>query len=248
MTIHSELDHEYIRKAERVTSFDVGAHDFQSLQFKQELQHLFIKHMFNGFDPQFIIKGNKLTTTNVNTAIERLALHGDIAKLHRYNVKGIGPGEVMMYFLVHNAMLGGGSSKGLDVYIGNNGYEIKAVMPLKKTYYADFKLGGTIALDGHKMELASLQDKLGLGGSATEIPSGMMTLMQSQDPNEYERIEEEFRTNTYNNYFKHHKTIFINNRSTKGQIGRLLDIRQVTRSQIFMERVTSGTLKPLVKI
>ena len=41
-----ELNLDFLRKAERVTSFNIVTKDFESLNYKKEIQHLFNKHFF----------------------------------------------------------------------------------------------------------------------------------------------------------------------------------------------------------
>lgn len=241
-----DFDYNFIRRAEKVTSFNVSAADFQTLKHKKELQHLFIKHMFPGFDLDDTIKGTTFTKASVNRVIGKLKQEGDVGHLHKYNLKGVGPGEVLMYFILDKGMLGGGSSAGLDLSVGSKGYELKAIKTTNG-FFSDFKLGGTVNLDPFKTRLNQLRSALKLGGTATEISGSRMSDMKRMAPDDYNLIEEEFRTVAYNEYFRKHDVIFINNTAGR-DMGNVEDIRRVKKEDIFMERVTSGTLKPLVKI
>ena len=68
----AELDYKFIKKAERITSFDVSTVDFQSLKYKKELQHLIIKHMFIGFDPNSTINDLLFTPHSINKVVTEL--------------------------------------------------------------------------------------------------------------------------------------------------------------------------------
>ena len=65
-------------------------------------------------------------------------------------------------------------------------------------------------------------------------------------PDELKRIEEDFAQRAYDNYFKNHDIIFIKN-STK-DIGKIMAIKKVKKSDIMLDRLTSGVLKPNVKL
>lgn len=239
------MDHAFLKRAQRITSFNLDARDFQSTQYKKEIQFLFVSHLFPKFKTE-TIKGTRISKSDLNRVIKALKSAGKIKDIHRYKLSGVGPGEVMLYFCVDKAHLGGGSSAGMDLAIGSGGYEIKACKPTGG-FFTDYKLGGTVDLDPFKARLNTLRQEYGVGGSATEISGSRMEKLKKEAPYEYEEIENDFRKEAYNKYFKNHETIFINN-TDGGQMGLIEDIRKVREKDIFMERVTSGTLKPKVKI
>ena len=49
----SDLDANFLSRAQKVTSFNLRTRDFESLQYKAEIQHLFRTHFFPNFN--FII-------------------------------------------------------------------------------------------------------------------------------------------------------------------------------------------------
>jgi hypothetical protein len=131
--------------------------------------------------------------------------------------------------------------------VGSKGYEIKAVKVSRDKFATDFKLGGTVPLSDIIGDLFDLNTRLKLGGSRTEMSGGIMEKMKQQSPSEFNKIEDKFRDVAYNNYFKKHEVIFINN--AKGSsLGNIEAVKNVQRQDIMIERVTSGTIKPKVKL
>lgn len=243
----TDLDTGFLRQAQKITSFNIKATDFQSLKYKKELQYLFWFHFFPKFDlskTTDTIDKNKL-----NNLISDLKRQDQdmFSKLHAYNLKGIGPGETTIFFLVNTAQLGGGSSAGADILIGSTKYEVKAVTVSSDRMASNFKLGGTVPLSDIIMDLNALREKLKLGGTRTEINGGVIQSMKDKSPKEFAGIEEKFREVAYNNYFKHHEVIFINN-GPGAKLGMIEEIKKVQKKDIMLERVTSGTIKPRIKL
>lgn len=243
----ADLDMDFISRALRMTSFNLSAADFTSLRHKKEIQHLFNMHFFPKFDVSRTISG--VNKPQLNSLIGALKHESSemFKNLHMYNLKGIGPGEVTLYFLVDNCHLGGGSSAGLDVVVGSRGYEVKAVKVSNDRMASDFKLGGTVPLGETMFALNELRVSLKLGGSKTEISGSIMKEMQRRAPEKYAEIEKHYADVAYNNYFHSHEVIFINNSAT-ANMGNIEAVKKVALSDIKMERVTSGTVKPKVKL
>jgi hypothetical protein len=241
------MDKTFISRATRITSFNFTAGDFTSLKYKKEIQYLFNLHFFPKFNLNKTTSSFNLTT--VNTLINGLKSEDKdmFEKLHNYNLKGIGPGEVTLYFLIDTAHLGGGSSAGVDVKIGSKGYEVKAVKVSKDKMASDFKLGGTVPLTDIIEDLFKLNTKLKLAGKKTEMSGGIMDTMREKAPAEFKSIENRFKDIAYNSYFKNHEVIFINNGSGPN-FGNIEAVKKISKNEIFIERVTSGTVKPKVKL
>jgi len=241
------MDQKFIQRATLVTSFNFMSSDFTSLTYKKEIQSLFNTHFFPSFKLENTI--STVDKAKLNTLISSLKeiSSAKFENMHFYNLKGIGPGEVTMYFLLDNAKLGGGASAGVDLLVGSKGYEIKAVKVSRDGYASDFKLGGTVPLADIITDLYSLSTKLKLGGTRTEISGGIIDKMKAMSPKEYSLIEEKFKDISYNSYFKNHEIIFINN--AKGSsLGRIEAVKNITKPEVMIERVTSGTVKPKVKL
>ena len=242
------MDMDFIKRAERVTSFNIATKDFQSLSYKKEIQHLFNKHFFPGFDLNKTV--DTIDMMKINGLIGELKREQGgqmFAKLHSYNLKGVGPGEATLFFLCNKAQLGGGSSAGVDILVGNDKYEVKAVKVSPNRVASDFKLGGTVPLSDILVKLNALREKTGVGGTKTEMSGSIMSAMQTKDAFAYKEIEQQFAEIAYNNYFKNHEIIFINN-APGVRLGYIEAIKQVEKKDIMLERVTSGTVKPKVKL
>ena len=54
----ADLNTEFLKRAQKVTSFNLQTKDFESLQYKAEIQHLFHMHFFPDFDLDNTIKGD----------------------------------------------------------------------------------------------------------------------------------------------------------------------------------------------
>lgn len=242
------MDKKFIQRATQVTSFNLYASDFTSLTYKKEIQSLFQMHFFPSFDLKKTLTSVDKGKLNQLIADLKRSNNDKFQYIHNYNLKGIGPGEVTLYFLLDNAHLGGGTSAGVDLMVGSKAYEIKGVKVTRDRFAYDFKLGGTVPLSDIINDLFDLNNKLKLGGSRTEISGGVIEKMKQQSPAEYNKIEDRFRDVAYNNYFKNHEVIFINNTKGSSLVGNIEAVKKVQRQDIMLERLTSGTLKPKVKL
>lgn len=245
----NDLDAEFIRRAMKVTSFNLNAKDFESLKNKKEIQHLFHINFFSNFDMNKTL--DRVKENDLRKVIKDLRASNPkgFEYTYRYNIKGVGPGEVLLYFVLDNAHLGGGSSAGLDLVDKAGGFEVKAVdYSANGRYVNNFKVGGTFSLAEIIRSVQDLKKKAGLG-SGSEVNSGDLAKIKAKFPKELQKAYDDFANITYNNYFKNHKIIFISNKKGGGyQLGDLIAIKQVKKSDIMFERITSGTIKPRITI
>lgn len=241
------MDLDFIKRAEQVTSFNLKTTDFTTLKYKAEIQHLFNKHFFPSFNLASTI--NSVDQSALNRLISELKskYSENFSSLHNYNLKGVGPGEATLYFLVNTATLGGGSSAGMDINVGTKGYEVKAAKVTNDGYAIDFKLGGTVPLSEIITKLVALSTQLKLSVSRTEISTTLIQRMMREAPKEFDDIEKLYAKIAYEEYFKNHEVIFINN-SKSSKVGNIEAVKQVALSDIKIERVTSGTVKPKIKL
>lgn len=242
-----DLDMNFINNALKITSFNLTASDFTSLTHKREIQHLFNLHFFPKFDVSKTVNSlNKETLNTLIASLKKENMEG-FKKIHNYNLKGVGPGEVTLYFLIGNCKLGGGSSAGIDAIIGTIGYEVKAVKVTTDGTFVDFKLGGTVPLFDIINDLNEIRTNYNLGGTKTEMKGSIIDDMKIKAPKEFAVIEQKYAKIAYDNYFKNHDVIFINNNPTQ-KLGNIESVKKVRMDEIFIERVTSGTVKPKIKI
>lgn len=242
-----DLNMDFLRRAEKVTSFNLTTADFESTENKAEIQYIITKNFFPDFDTAKTLTA--VNKDNLNTLIRELKLIDKrlFAKLHNYPLKGVGPGEATLYYLLDNSRLGGGGSAGVDLVVGSKKYEIKAVKPRVKTGdFHDFKLGGTVRLDDIMGELADLKKKLGMGDEARKIPGKEIQKMKKDAPREFAKIEKKFGDRAFK-YFEGDEVILINNDSNKKDYGEIIYVGKISRNNIGLERVTQGTIKPTLK-
>lgn len=244
MNMDKQLDREFIDRALHVTSFNLTAKDFESTKYKKEIQFLFGTHFFPKFDMTYTV--DKVDKVQLNAAIKKLKSESaaKFSALHSYNLKGIGPGEATLYFLINNARLGGGGSAGLDLVVGSNGYEVKAVTVTSDGYASNFKLGGTFDTSDIINQIRELKKKV--GGTGAEVNQSEIKVIKSKFPKEYAAIEKKYIETAYESYFKHHPIIFIYN--TGPNLGLIAAVKTVKKEDIQLERVTSGVIKPRVKL
>lgn len=246
-----DLDMEFISRAEKVTTFNLTASDFETVKYKSEIQYLFTKNYFPGFDieEKSVTGMSERAKDEINERIRELKSINKSAfyKLHNYPLKGVGPGEATLFYLVNGATLGGGTSAGVDLRYGSLNFEIKAVKPrVRAGDYHDFKLGGTVRLDDIMGELAKLKEKLGMGSEARKIPQSEIQRMKKEAPREFAKIEKKFGDRAHK-YFEGDEVILINNDTNKKEFGEIIYIGKIGRDNIGLERVTQGTIKPTLK-
>lgn len=242
----SDLDMEFIRRAMKVTSFNLAAKDFESLKHKREIQHLFNLNFFPNFNMDNML--DRVDKTKMNNVINRLRKESpsNFQSLYKYNIKGVGPGEVMLYFILNNGHLGGGSSAGLDLVVGSKGYEVKAVDYSPQGYVNNFKVGGTFSMANIMRGVQDLKKESGLG-SGSEVNSGELKEIEKKFPKELKHFYDMYANLTYKEYFKNHEIIFLSNKKGGGyQLGEVISVTKVKKEMIRFERITSGTIKPRI--
>lgn len=242
------LDLEFIEYAEKRTSFNFEAKHFLSVDYKPEIQHLFKKYFFPDFDLSKTV--NVVDKDSLNNITDELKSYcrTRYSYLHDYKLNGVGPGEVALFFKVNSAILGGGSSAGIDLTDDKDQYEIKAIDLFQDKFAVNFRLGGSVNTNNISSKLNELREELELPGDINNINKGTIAQIYEKCPKEFDILEEEFKEEAYK-YFYGHKVIFINNgRVNKSKIGKIEAVTYIQRDSIFLERVTNGELKPMVKL
>lgn len=263
----ADLDMNFLNRAQRVTSFNLKTGDFESLKYKAEIQHLFNRSFFPDFDLNDTMKGQP-NIRKLNAAIGKLKKESFINynRLHFYNLKGVGPGEATLYFLLDDAHLGGGGSAGVDLVCAGQKYEVKACLVSRDgRSLSGFKLGGTAPVGSLVTELVKYKKELGFatkGKGENEVNTTQMAAIKKAYPREYAKIEADYGR-IAGKYFGNIPVIFINNnsgdkvdpedkaektRQLTGAAGGVVAIKKVTARDIKMQVATQGTLKPMVSI
>ena len=256
----SKLDTEFLRRAQKITSFNLSSNDFTTLKYKAEIQHLFHMHFFPDFDLRKTIKG-KPTVTALNRLIKELKRSNinEFYSLHNYNLKGVGPGEATLFFLLDDAQLGGGSASAADINIGNQAYEVKAGnYNAKQKAYKDFKLGGTVPLDKMvakafelrnivdpelRMSRSGVAEKNGVNGQQIEAILNDRTLADSWN----KHVETPYGIEAAK-YLNKNPLILMVNTTPKSEIGEIYHIGRIDPKKVKVDVVTQGTIKPKILV
>ena len=245
----NKLNMDFIRKAEIITSFNIPTKEYEYTRYKSEIQFLFTKHFFPNFDVTSTLKTFKPGPFNNLVKNLKAENFAKFQSLFKYQPKGIGPGEILMYFLIDDVTLGGGSSAGLDITSGGKGYEVKAASLGKDGFFYGFKVGGTVNISGEIKAASNIKKSLGFSGRETEInKSQIQQIKKSRYANEWiERVEIPYTEKVSKQYFGNHDTIFLINESPKAQRGEAF-VKKVKPTDVELEVVTGGTIKPRVKL
>lgn len=251
-----DLNIEFLNRAQKITSFNLKSADFETLEYKAEIQHLFHRHFFPKFDLSKTLTGD-VSANSANKIIKQLKSidKGAFNKLHFYNLKGVGPGEATLFFICDKAVLGGGSSAGVDIIIAGKKYEVKAAQYSKATGTVyGFKLGGTVPLGDMVSKATALKSKLGLvtkGKGQNEVNKSQIEAIRKAFPKEWKAIEAQYGR-VASKYFGATPVIFINNNGSGGRLtsdgGEIITIKKVKQSDIEIDVISQGTIKPRVKV
>ena len=257
----ADLDKIFLKRAQKVTSFNLSSADFTTTKYKAEIQFLFATHFFEDkFDLDKTIKGFP-KKDELNKLIRKLK-QINLSKfnaLHNYNLKGVGPGEATLFFLLDDASLGGGSASAADININGQAYEVKAGnYNAKQKAYKDFKLGGTVPLDALvreafklrnivdpdlKMSKSGAAEKNGVNGQQIEAIMKDKGLAAQWEKN----VEVPYRKLAAK-YLNKNPLILMINTTPKPLIGEVYHIGSVRENQIKVDVVTQGTIKPKLEI
>ena len=243
----ADLDLEFIKRAEVVSSFNVTGADFSSTKYKKEIQYLITKHFFPNFD--ISNTASTFQESAVNSVISMLKSESStkFETLLSWTPKGVGPGEVLLYYIIDDCSLGGGSSAGVDITSGNTGYEVKAADLNKDGYFVNFRLGGTANIGAPLTAASEIKTALGLKGRATEInKADMAAIAKSRFAQRWvEEVEAPYKKVAYE-YFKGHDTIFIINKTPKSIRGQCF-AKTIGPNDVELDVVTGGTIKPKIR-
>ena len=236
-----ELDSEFITRAENNPGLNLTGSDFTSLRFKKEIQYLIKKHFFPGFDLSNTLESSTISKGDINTLVKILKSQSaqNFKRFFNFRPQGIGPGEALLYFIYDEVVLGGGSKSG-DVTIDKKEYEVKSVLQRQSGELYDFRLGSTVPL-------ADVIEKLhSISKSDKDVNASQIAELKKSMPKEMKKIEDQFAKLAYDFYFSKHDIIFFNN-AGKNQ-GDVIAVKSVKAADIRINRVTAGTIKPIIKI
>lgn len=241
------LDKMYIKEAQGLSSFSFKPSDLQSLKYKNEIQFIIGSTWFPKFNLGKTISGTKVTKESVNSLVTNLKSISskNFRYLFDYKLSGLGSGEVMMYFLLDEAYLGGGSSAGVDVIIGNNQYEAKSVDITTDGFAKGFFTGRKLNVKSvveqvlKAAETANIKDNY----SSQELKGSIINTLRDSNNSIFLKAERDYKELVYRDYFSKHKTILFDKKT-----GNIASFSLISPSDIFMETITQSQIKPKIKI
>jgi len=250
----SDMDPEFLKRAQKITSFNLHPNDFTRLTHKAEIQYLFRMHFFPKFNLDKTIKGMP-SMSKLNKVIGMLKKENlrKFKTLHSYNLKGVGPGEATLFFVLDDAHLGGGASAGADIVIGSKPFEVKAG-DISQGYFRNFKLGGTVPIN--KMVSAGLRirdmkpeikklatEKAGVSGGQIKA-----ILADRELAPKWKREVETPYIKAAHGYLAKNPLILIVNKTPAAKIGEVVMVGKPKLSDVGLDVITQGTIKPKIKI
>lgn len=256
-----ELDKVWLKQFEVCTSVDIPLNGFKSTTHKNEIRHLLNNLFFKNLDLQSPalmalrkLKSLDLAISKLNAAIDILRTSApNFSAFYRYGEQdGFGPGEVLMYYLIDGVTLAGTESSG-DLALGNKSYELKAVVQTNSGYIKEFRISiETAAATKNIMNLCRKANiDLPAERAGESIPSSALDELRASPKfkDEFAKLELEYATLAYNNYFKKHPIIFMdtNKSGGGGKLGRVMAIMDVKVKDIAIDRISQGKPKPMVK-
>lgn len=265
----SQLKMDFINKCSVSNAFKLDTKDLQSVEYKSEIRFLICRKYFPELQSSDIFLDKLTSAGQLNSklsAIEALNPRAMAELLQLNSGSGLGPGEALLYFLLDNTVIGGGSSAGVDVIDNGTKYELKAVKLRKKDMMlTEFKLGGTVDISGIQSRLMLLKrellqmfpkikegEKTGINNDhldGFQHKDFVKLIEDRKDLTSFEELELEFAKLAYNEYFKAHPIIFMGSKDSGAKYyGRIFDILEVQEKDIKIHQVTSSTIKPGILI
>lgn len=258
----NNLDKEFIAKAQRQFVFDIPSTAWTSTKYKKEIQYLLGTNIFPKFNLSKTIKGTPRSAEQINKLIVELKSYGKEAfeKIYKYPTNsGYGPGEVILYFLLNDCTLGGGSSAGVDVNVGTKKYEVKSVLnPAMDnySYVKGFKIGGTLntatmVSDALAIKEAAIKEgAIKLNNEKSGVSSTQIKDLKNNKKYHkewHDKVEVPFQK-AAGAYLSSHPVIFMINTSPKEKIGEVVYFGNINPANVTVDVVTAGIIKPMVKI
>lgn len=258
MAAQTDLDFDFIRRAEKVTKFNISVNDLKP-ELQPSVRYLFIKNQFPDFGkkdlfiPRFSVPG-------LNKAIKELKKENftHFYNMYQFDQSGIGPGELMLYFLIDGSRVGGGGSAGVDLIVGGKEYEAKSVELRVGTQMIEgFKLGGKGELAPIMSAAQALKKKYedemvkankGSKNAISEINQAQLKRLEQLEPKAMADIKKKY-TKVASDYFGSTNIVFMYSKSASGKkVGEIIAAGKITPGTVQIQSITSGTIKPSIPL
>jgi len=258
MAAQTDLDFEFIRRAEKVTKFNISVNDLKP-ELQPSVRYLFIKNQFPKFGKKDLFLRD-FNVSGLNRAIKELKKENfnHFYNMYQFDQSGIGPGELMLYFLIDGSRVGGGGSAGVDLIVGNKEYEAKSVeLNVGRQAIEGFKLGGKGELAPIMAAAQALKKKYpeemkvankGKANAISEINQSQLKKLEELEPAAMARIKRQY-TKVAGDYFGDTNIVFMYSKSASGRkVGEIIAAGKIAKGTVNMQTITSGTIKPSIPV
>ena len=258
MAARTDLDFEFIRRAEKVTKFNISVNDLKP-ELQPSIRYLFIKNQFPKFGDKDLFQ-TKFNVPGLNRAIQALKKENfnHFFNMYQFDQSGIGPGELMLYFLIDNSRVGGGGSAGVDLIVNGKEYEAKSVELRVGTQMIEgFKLGGKGELAPIMAAAQSLKKKYademvkankGKKNAISEVNMAQLKRLEQLEPKAMKDIKSKY-TRVASEYFGNTNIVFMYSKSAAGKkVGEIIAAGRIAPGTVQIASITSGTIKPSIPL
>lgn len=234
-------------------SFQTSDFNLTNLKYKDTIRSIFFDNWFPKIDKKGAIV-DKVSMASLNRSIQlyKKANPQKFDLLYNYDLRGLGPGEVLLYLIVNDSHLGGGSSAASDLIIGSSTYEIKSSKRnVGGGFYHDFRFGKTIDDDAIKGELLALGKKSNLinqnitNSSSLAIPGTKMKEIADKNKEEFEDIEKRYCSIVKKYLGNTSLVVFDRN---DGLIKFSEKGNSFKENDVGIYRIATGTIEPLIRV
>lgn len=253
-----DLNFDFIRKAEKVTKFNIDVSDLTP-ELQPSVRYLYVKNQFPKFgEKDMFLK--KFNVSDINKCIAALKKENNTAfyNMYQFDQSGIGPGELMLYFLIDGARVGGGGSAGVDLFVGGKEYEAKSVtFNIGRQQIEGFKLGGKGELAPILSKAQTLKKKYpdemiaankGKSNAISEINRSQMDKLKQLEPRAWADIERSY-SKVAGDYFSGTNIVFMYSKAASGnKVGQIIAAGQIDSKAVELQAITSGTIKPSINL
>lgn len=245
-----DYDLQYIKNIEGVKSFFIPASDFigaAGIRNKKAIQYLYLTNYFlrtiKRSELLDTLDGSKIQT--LNNLINKLKKSPKFDLMYSYTPSGIGPGEILLYFLTNNSTLGG--FKTGDLRIGGKVFEVKVGGVLESVSNAieDIRLANAKGLKPIYYDLIELQNKLNIENKKESIEKSIVEQLRLKGGDEFVKIENEFKQLVQSYFNGKQAVLMVGNTSRKGKVAA---IKNILASDVSLHRYTNNEFKARIKI
>jgi len=244
------IDKELVKKATEIVKLNLSKNLFTSTDKKSTIQYLFSTYYNKSVD-FYNESVSSLSETTLNNLIRKLRNEpgSRLADIYDFKVEGeYGPGEVLFYLLVKDATLGGKGSKGADLILPSQSFEIKAARKKSSGELFNFKLGD-IDFSSIINELRKIKGVNSYGDINKTVFDNLRAgnlPFDKESQKKFLEIEKQFQ-NLARTYFKNSVIFISTNPTNLAEIYAIKSTLEMQRAIFFIDVYTQNTLKPIVK-